>query len=86
MNKIPRCKTKTIVVPQQPLYLKVNKKDILINANISRKISQKKLKFNPNNRQFGKDITISVKNNKKEESQKVASSIIKTNKVIQINL
>ena len=86
MNKIPRCKTKTTVVPQQPLYLKVNKKDILINANISRKISQKKLKFNPNNRQFGKDITISVKNNKKEESQKVASSIIKTNKVIQINL
>lgn len=86
MNKIPRCKTKTIEVPQQPLYLKVNKKDILINANISRKISQKKLKFNPNNRQFGKDITISVKNNKKEESQKVASSIIKTNKVIQINL
>ena len=86
MNKIPRCKTKTIVVPQQPLYLKVNKKDILINANISRKISQKKLKFNPNNRQFGKDITISIKNNKKEESQKVASSIIKTNKVIQINL
>ena len=86
MIKIPRCKTKTIVVPQQPLYLKVNKKDILINANISRKISQKKLKFNPNNRQFGKDITISVKNNKKEESQKVASSIIKTNKVIQINL
>ena len=86
MNKIPRCKTKTTVVPQQPLYLKVNKNNILIHTNISRKISQKKLKFNQNNRQFGKDITISVKNNKKEESQKVASSIIKTNKVIQINL
>lgn len=86
MNKIPRCKTKTIVVPQQPLYLKVNKKDILINTNISRKISQKKLKFNPTNRQFGKDITISVKNNKKEESQKLPSNIIRTNKVIQYNL
>ena len=86
MNKIPRCKTKTIVVPQQPLYLKVNKKDILINTNISRKISQKKLKFNPSNRQFGKDITISVKNNKKEESQKVPSNIIRTNNVIQYNL
>ena len=86
MNKIPRCKTKTIVVPQKPLYLKVNKNNILINTNISRKISQKKLKFNPNNRQFGKDITISVKNNKKEENQKVASNVIRSNKVIQINL
>ena len=84
MNKIPRCKTKTIVIPQQPLYLKVNKNNILINTNISRKISQKKLKFNPNNRQFGKDITISVKNNKKEENQKIASNVIRTNKVIQI--
>lgn len=86
MNKIPRCKTKTIVVAPKPLYLKVNKNNILINTNISRKISQKKLKFNPNNRQFGKDITISVKNNKKEENQKVASNVIRSNKVIQINL
>jgi hypothetical protein len=83
MNKIPKCKTKSIVIPQQPHYLKVNKKDISNEGNIPHKITQKKLKFNSNNRQFGKDITITLKNNNKED-QNSKANLITSNKVIQI--
>jgi hypothetical protein len=83
MNKIPKCKTKSIVIPQQPHYLKVNKKDISNEGNIPHKITQKKLKFNSNIRQFGKDITITLKNNNKED-QNSKANLITSNKVIQI--
>ena len=81
MNRIPKCKTKLIVFPQQPHYLKVNKKEITKEGNISNKITQKRLKFN-NSRQFGKDITIAIKNISKEESKKLATTSIITDKVI----
>jgi hypothetical protein len=84
MNKIPKYKTKAIVIPQQPHYLKVNKKESSNETGIPRKITQKKLKFNLNSRQFGKDITITVKNNNKEESKKLPNNSISTNKVINI--
>lgn len=84
MNRIPKCKTKLIVFPQQPHYLKVNKKEITKErGNIPHKITEKKLKFN-NSRQFGKDITITMKNNNKEESKKLATTSIVTDKVINI--
>lgn len=84
MNKIPKCKTKSIVIPQQPHYLKVNKKDIPNEPAIPNKITQKKLKFNnSNNRQFGKDITITLKNNNKEEQNQKMNSIT-SNKVNHI--
>ena len=84
MNKIPRSKTKSIVIPQQPYYLKVNKKDKLNDKNFARKISQKIIKLNTSNRQFGNDITINVKNNNKEEYQTIKPNHIKSNKVNQI--
>ena len=83
MNKIPKCKTKAIVIPHQPHYLKVNKIDITNDTNIAKKITQKKLKFNSNNRHFGKDITITVKNgNNNEENKKATINSINSNKVI----
>ena len=38
MNKIPKCKTKAIILPQQPHYLKVNKIDIINDTNIKKTI------------------------------------------------
>ena len=70
MNKIPKCSTRTIVMPQQTHYLKVNKKSIINDRGIPPKITQKKIKFNSNIRQFGKDITIKLKNSKKYEKEK----------------
>lgn len=84
MNKIPKCKTKTIVIPQQPHYLKVNKMEICNDTNIVKKITQKKLKLNSNLRQFGKDITITVKNGNNEEYQKLPTNPINANKVNNI--
>ena len=85
MNKIPKCKTKAIILPQQPHFLKVNKIDIINDTNITKKITQKKLKFNINSRHFGKDITITVKNdNNNEQNQKMPINSINTNKVIHI--
>lgn len=84
MNKIPKCKTKTIVIPQQTYYLKVNKKSIINDRGIPSKITQKKIKFNSNIRQFGKDITITLKNSKKDEKEKenlTTNNIINTNNV-----
>ena len=84
MNKIPKCSTRTIVMPQQTHYLKVNKKSIINDRGIPPKITQKKIKFNSNIRQFGKDITITLKNSKKDEKEKenlTTNNIINTNNV-----
>ena len=59
MNKIPKCKTKFFI--PQGNNLKIASKE-LNNENLALKITQKNLKFNPN-RQFGKDITNSIKGN-----------------------
>ena len=81
MNRNTKWKTKLVVFPQQPHYLKVNKKEITKEGNIPNKITQKRLKFN-NTRQFGKDITIAIKNISKEESKKLTTTFIITDKVI----
>lgn len=83
MNRIPKCKTKLIVFPQQPHYLKVNKKEITKEGNILQRITQKKLKFN-NSRKFGRDITMALKNISKEESKNLTTTSIATDKVINI--
>ena len=75
MNKIPKCSTRTIVMPQQTHYLKVNKKSIINDRGIPPKITQKKIKFNSNIRQFGKDITITLKNSKKDENLTTKNTI-----------
>ena len=86
MNKIPKCKTKTIVMPQQTHYLKVNKKCIINDRGIPPKITQKKIKFNSNIRQFGKDITITLRNSKKEENDNLKTkNTINANNVNNVN-
>ena len=84
MNKIPKSKTKTIVIPQQPHYLKVNKKEINNDKAIPHKIVQKKLRLNSNVRQFGKDITIVLKNSKKVEDKNLTTNSINANNVNNI--
>ena len=84
MNRIPKCKTKTIVIPQQPHYLKVNKKEINNDKAIPHKIVQKKLRLNSNVRQFGKDITIVLKNSKKVEDKNLTTNSINANNVNNI--
>ena len=84
MNKIPKCKTKTIVIPQHPHYLKVNKKEINNDRAIPQKITQKKLRLNSNVRQFGKDITIVLKNSKKVEDKNLTTNSINANNVNNI--
>ena len=59
MNKIPKCKTKYFI--PQGNHLKVASKEPN-KENLAPKITQKNLKFS-SNRQFGKDITNSVKGN-----------------------
>ena len=63
MNKIPKYKTKIFISQANNLQiaLKESNKDN-IPQKITQKITQKNLKFN-SNRQFGKDITNSVKGN-----------------------
>jgi uncharacterized membrane protein YcaP (DUF421 family) len=84
MNRIPKCKTKTIVIPQQPHYLKVNKKEINNDKAIPHKIVQKKLRLNSNVRQFGKDITIALNNSKKVEDKNLTTNSINANNVNNI--
>ena len=59
MNKIPKYKTKYFI--PQGNNLKITSKE-LNKENLAQKITQKNLKFN-SNRQFGKDITNSIKGN-----------------------
>lgn len=84
MNRIQKSKTKAIIIPQYPQFLKVNKKEISNVPGIPHKITQKKIKLNPNLRQFGKDITISLINSSKGQSEKLQANSITTNKVIYI--
>lgn len=88
MNKIPNCKTKVKIISQQPQYLKVNKITKQNNSNNLKKASQKSLKINSTSRQFGNDITSTIKNiDNNKEYQKIPVHTINTNiitsKVIQ---
>ena len=72
-------KTKSVLISNQIQYLKVNKKNIQNNNAInSGKIDENNLKFT-NNRQFGNDLTISMKNGKQVQNQKLSSNNITQN-------
>jgi len=72
-------KTKSVLISNQIQYLKVNKKNIQNNNSInSGKIDENNLKFT-NNRQFGNDLTISMKNGKQVQNQKLSSNNITQN-------
>ena len=72
-------KTKSVLISNQIQYLKVNKKNIQNNNAInSGKIDENNLKFT-NNRQFGNDLTISMKNGKQFQNQKLSSNNITQN-------
>ena len=72
-------KTKSVLISNQIQYLKVNKKNIQNNNAInSGKIDENNLKFT-NNRQFGNDLTISMKNGKQVQNQKLLSNNITQN-------
>ena len=72
-------KTKSVLISNQIQYLKVNKKNIQNNNAInSEKIDENNLKFT-NNRQFGNDLTISMKNGKQVQNQKLSSNNITQN-------
>jgi len=72
-------KTKSVLISNQIQYLKVNKKIIQNNNAInSGKIDENNLKFT-NNRQFGNDLTISMKNGKQVQNQKLSSNNITQN-------
>ena len=45
MNRIQKSKTKTIIIPQYPQFLKVNKKEISNIPGMPHKITQKKNKI-----------------------------------------
>ena len=72
-------KTKSVLISNQSQYLRVNKKNIQNNNAInSGKIDENNLKFT-NNRQFGNDLTISMKNGKQVQNQKLLSNNITQN-------
>ena len=72
-------KTKSVLISNQIQYLKVNKKNIQNNNAInSGKIDENNLKFT-NNRQFGNDLTISMKNGKQVQNQKLSPNNITQN-------
>lgn len=72
-------KTKSVLISNQIQYLKVNKKNIQNNNAInSGKIDENNLKFT-HNRQFGNDLTISMKNGKQVQNQKLSSNNITQN-------
>ena len=59
MNRIPKCKPKYFIPHQN--NLKITQKESL-NEHLVPKITQRNLKFSAN-RNFGKDISNSIKNN-----------------------
>jgi hypothetical protein len=79
MEHIMKYKTKSVLISNQIQYLKVNKKNIQNNNSInSGKVDENNMKFT-NNRQFGNDLTISLKNGKQAQNQKPPSNNITQN-------
>lgn len=87
MENIMKYKTKSVLSSHQIQYLKVNKKIIQNNSIISKKIDENNLKF-LNSRQFGNDLTLSIKNVKRAINHKITSKnkLQEQNKVIIILL
>ena len=74
MEHVMKYKTKSVFNSHPIQYLKVNKKNIQNNNPInSGKIEENKMKF-LNNRQFGNDLTTSLKNEIKPQNQKAPSN------------
>lgn len=79
MEHVTKYKTKSVFNSHPIQYLKVNKKNIPNNNSInSGKIEEKNIKF-LNNRQFGNDLTTSLKNGIKAQNQKTSSNNINQN-------
>ena len=87
MEYITKYKTNSVLDPHQMQYLKVNKKHIQNNSIIAKRADENNFRF-INNRQFGEDLTLSLKNgnravnhklsikNKNQEQNKVNNIII----------
>jgi hypothetical protein len=71
-------KTKSVLNPHQIQYLKVNKKNLQHNSNNLGKVEENNLKF-INNRQFGNDLTIPIKNRKSSQNHELSSNNNKVN-------
>ena len=89
MERIAKYKTKSVLNPHPIQYLKVNKKSLQNNSNISKKVDENNIKF-LDNRQFGNDLTISLKNGNRSLNQKLSTNNInheqnKVNNIININ-
>ena len=89
MEYLMKYKTKSVLNPHQIQYLKVNKKNLQHNSNNLGKVEENHLKF-LDNRQFGNDLTISLKNGNRSLNQKLSTNNInheqnKVNNIININ-
>lgn len=75
MENIIKYKTKSVLNPKHIQYLKVNKKNIQNNSSISKKNEDNNLKFF-SDRQFGNDLTISLKNGNRALNHKLSTGNI----------
>lgn len=75
MERIVKYKTKSVLNPHQIKYLKVNKKNLQNNSNILKKLEENSLKF-LNNRRFGDDLTLTLKNGNRALNHKITTKNI----------
>ena len=75
MNKVPKCKPKFLIPHQN--NIKISQKESF-NEHLVPKITQRNLKFS-GNRNFGKDISNSIKNNVKNINNNQSSKVDSTN-------
>lgn len=75
MERIVKYKTKSVLNPHQIKYLKVNKKNLQNNSNILKKLEKNSLKF-LNNRRFGDDLTLTLKNGNRALNHKITTKNI----------
>jgi hypothetical protein len=78
MEHVTKYKTKSVFNSHPIQYLKVNKKNIPNNNSINSGKIEENIKF-LNNRQFGNDLTTSLKNGIKAQNQKTSSNNINQN-------
>ena len=75
MNKVPKCKPKFLIPHQN--NIKISQKESF-NEHLVPKITQRNLKFS-GNRNFGKDISNSIKNNVKNINNNQSTKIDSAN-------
>lgn len=71
MEYITKYKTNSVLYPNQMQYLKVNKKHIQNNSIIAKRADENNFRF-INNRQFGEDLTLSLKNGNRAVNHKLS--------------